>query len=194
MTKIQLSLFAALSALCATAALAEPVNYLIEPTHTSANFEIRHLGMSTIRGRFDKEEGSITLDKAASTGKVSLSIPVNSINTGVPAFDKHLQSADLFNAEKFPAIAFESERVNFADGERVGSVDGKLTLLGQTQPVRFVATHFHCIPTHPQLKREACGGTFEATIDRTQWGMNYGTLVSSKDVKVVFQIEAIRAQ
>lgn len=194
MTQMQLPLIAVLSALCATAAMAEPVNYMIEPTHTSANFEIRHLGMSTIRGRFDKEEGSITLDKAASTGKVSISIPVSSIDSGVPAFDKHLQSADLFNVEKFPAITFESERVNFADGERVGSVDGKLTLLGQTHPVRFAATHFHCIPAHPLFKREACGGTFETTIDRTQWGLNYGTLVSSKDVKLVFQIEAIRAQ
>ncbi len=100
-----------LFALAAVAALAaappgqRPPTYAVEPTHTFATFEISHFGASVNRGRFDKKEGTIELDKAAKTGKVDITFQINSINTGTPPFDKHLQSPDIFDAPSTPPRA-----------------------------------------------------------------------------------------
>ena len=89
--------------LSAGLAQAESATYNVDPTHTFATFEIGHFGASTNRGRFDKKTGSITLDKAAKTGKVDVTFETASINTGTAAFDKHLQSPDLFDARAVPS-------------------------------------------------------------------------------------------
>lgn len=182
---------ATVAALSASLAQAEAVNYAVEPTHTFATFEIGHFGASTNRGRFDKKTGSITLDRAAKTGKVEVTFEAASINTGTPAFDKHLQSADLFDTAKHPTFSFAGDKFTF-DGDKVTAVAGNLTLLGKTAPVTLKANQFNCYQ-NPMLKREVCGGDFEATIDRTTWGMNYGVDWGfPKNVRVVVQVEAVR--
>ena len=175
----------------AGAAQAQAATYAIEPTHTFVSFEVSHFGTSTNRGRFDKKEGSVQLDKAAKAGKVEISFDTTSINSGTPAFDKHLQSADLFNAAQHPKISFVSDKFVF-NGDKVSEVSGQLTLLGKTGPVTFKANQFNCYQS-PMLKREVCGGDFEATIDRTQWGMNYGVDWGfAKNVRLVVQVEAVK--
>ena len=182
---------AALAALSSGVAQAEPATYAIEPTHTFANFEISHFGAAMNRGRFDKKEGSVQLDKAAKTGKVEITFETASINTGTPAFDKHLQSADIFNAAQFPTFKFVSDKFTF-NGDKVTEVVGSLTLLGKTNPVTLKANQFNCYQS-PMLKREVCGGDFEATIDRTQWGMNYGVDWGfAKNVLLRLQVEAVK--
>lgn len=182
---------AALAALSSGVAQAEPATYAIEPTHTFANFEISHFGAAMNRGRFDKKEGSVQLDKAAKTGKVEITFETASINTGTPGFDKHLQSADLFNAAQFPTFKFVSDKFTF-NGDKVTEVAGTLTLLGKTNPVTLKANQFNCYQS-PMLKREVCGGDFEATIDRTQWGMNYGVDWGfAKNVLLRLQVEAVK--
>lgn len=173
------------------AAHAEPATYMLEPTHTFVTFEIGHFGTSTNRGRFDKKEGTVTIDRAAKTGKLQLTIDATSVNTGTAAFDKHLQSPDLFNAAQFPTLTFAADKFSF-NGDKVSEVTGNLTLLGKTNPVTLKASQFNCYQ-HPMLKREVCGGDFEATIDRTQWGMNYGIDWGfPKNVRLVVQVEAIK--
>ncbi|MBV8618560.1 MAG: polyisoprenoid-binding protein [Curvibacter sp.] len=187
------SLFAlaTLAALVSGVAQAETATYVVEPTHTFANFEIGHFGAAVNRGRFDKKEGTIQLDKAAKTGKVEISFDVSSINTGTPAFEKHLQSADLFNVAQFPTFKFVGDKFTF-DGDKVTSVAGELTLLGKTLPVTLKANQFNCYQS-PMLKREVCGGDFETTIDRTQWGMNYGIDWGfPKNVHILAQVEAVK--
>jgi polyisoprenoid-binding protein YceI len=182
---------AAAATLVSGIAHAEPANYAIDPTHTFVTFEINHFGASVNRGRFDKKEGSVQLDKAAKAGKVEISFDATSINSGTPAFDKHLQSADLFNAAQHPKISFVSDKFVF-NGDKVSEVSGQLTLLGKTGPVTFKANQFNCYQS-PMLKREVCGGDFEATIDRTQWGMNYGVDWGfAKNVRLVVQVEAVK--
>ncbi|MDD0812024.1 YceI family protein [Curvibacter sp. RS43] len=182
---------AALAALASGVAQAEPATYAIEPTHTFANFEIGHFGAAMNRGRFDKKEGSVQLDKAAKTGKVEITFETASINTGTPAFDKHLQSADLFNAAQFPNFKFVGDKFSF-NGDKVTEVAGTLTLLGKTNPVTLKANQFNCYQS-PMLKREVCGGDFEATIDRTQWGLNYGVDWGfPKNVLLRLQVEAVK--
>ena len=182
---------AAAATLATGIAQAEPANYAIDPTHTFVTFEISHFGAAVNRARFDKKQGSVQLDKAAKSGKVEISFDTTSVNSGTPAFDKHLQSADLFNAAQHPTMKFVADKFVF-NGDKVASVEGQLTLLGKTGPLTLKANQFNCYDS-PMLKREVCGGDFEATIDRTQWGMNYGVEWGfPKNVRLIAQIEAVK--
>ncbi|BEU95978.1 YceI family protein [Acidovorax sp. DW039] len=187
------SLFAlaAVAALFAGAAQAQSANYAIDPTHTFVTFEISHFGAAVNRARFDKKEGTVQFDRAGKTGKVEIAFDATSVNSGTPAFDKHLQSADLFNAATYPTIKFVSDKFTF-QGDNVSEVTGQLTLLGKTAPITLKANQFNCYQS-PMLKREVCGGDFEATIDRTQWGLNYGVDWGfPKNVRLIVQIEAVK--
>ncbi len=191
MRKSLFSLLAVAAATAMTAGAAQAANYAIDPTHTFVTFEISHFGATTNRARFDKKQGTVEFDRAAKTGKVDISIDATSVNSGTPAFDKHLQSPDLFDAAKHPTIKFVSDKFSF-NGDKVSEVTGQLTLLGKTAPVTLKATQFNCYDS-PMLKREVCGGDFETTIDRTQWGMNYGVEWGfPKNVRLVVQIEAVK--
>ena len=191
MRKSLFSLLAVAAATAMTAGAAQAANYAIDPTHTFVTFEISHFGATTNRARFDKKQGTVEFDRAAKTGKVDISIDVTSVNSGTPQFDKHLQSADLFDAAKHPTIKFVSDKFSF-NGDKVSEVSGQLTLLGKTAPVTLKATQFNCYDS-PMLKREVCGGDFETTIDRTQWGVNYGIDWGfTKNVRLVVQIEAVK--
>ena len=84
-----------------------------------------------------------------------------------------------------------SNKFNFA-GDKVTSVEGTLTLLGKSNPVTLQAKQFNCY-TNPMFKREVCGGDFEATIQRSHWGLGYGLPVVAPDsVRLLIQVEAIK--
>lgn len=170
---------------------AETSTYQIDPTHTFVTFEVVHFGTSTNRGRFDRKAGSVSLDKAAKVGHAELTLEAASIDTGTPGFDKHLLGDNFLNAAIFPAARFISDNFTF-NADQVSQVEGQLTLLGKTNPVVLRATKFNCY-MNPLLKREVCGGDFEATIQRSQWGMNWGIDLGVPDVvKLVIQVEAIK--
>lgn len=182
---------AAAAALSAGAVHAEPATYAVDPTHTFATFEISHFGASVNRGRFDKKEGVVQFDKAGKTGKVELTLQIDSLTTGTPPFDKHLKSAEIFDVAQFPTARFVGDKFTF-EGDKVTAVSGNLTIKGKTQPVTFKANQFACYDS-PMLKREVCGGDFEATIDRTAFGVDYGVQYGfPKNVRIVAQIEAIK--
>jgi len=173
------------------AAQAEPVTYSIDPTHTFATFEIGHMGTSTLRGRFDKKEGSVQFDRAAKSGKVEITIDTTSISTGTAPFDGHLKSKDFFDVAQFPTAKFVGDKFSF-DGDKVSAVSGTLTLLGKTLPVTLNATRFNCY-LNPMFKREVCGGDFETTLQRSQWGMGWGLQMGAPDsVRLLVQVEAIK--
>lgn len=182
---------AATAAFVGSAAQAQTATYAVDPSHTFATFEISHFGASVNRARFDKKEGTVQLDKTAKTGKVELTLQIDSVNSGVAPFNKHLQSAEIFDAEKFPTAKFVGDKFTF-DGDKVVSVSGDLTIKGKTQPVTFKANQFACYD-NPMLKREVCGGDFETTIDRTAFGVDYGVAYGfPKNVRIVAQIEAVK--
>jgi polyisoprenoid-binding protein YceI len=165
-------------------------NYAIDPSHTFATFEALHFGTSTIRGRFDKKEGSVQFDRAAKTGRIEVTIDTGSIDTGVAPLDKHLASKDFFNAGEYPTAKFVGDKLRF-DGDKVVEIAGTLTLLGKTQPVVLKASNFNCYQ-NPMLKREVCGGDFETTIQRSQWGMSYGLPGIPDAVRLLVQVEAVK--
>jgi len=172
------------------AAQADSATYAIDPTHTAVIFEAKHFGTSTVRGRWDKKEGTITLDKAAKTGKVEFTLDMNSISSGVAPFDGHLKSKDFFAAEQFPTAKFVGDKFTF-NGDKVATVTGELTLRDKTNPVTLTATNFNCYQ-NPMLKREVCGGDFETTIQRSQWGITYGVPNIPDAVRLLIQVEAVK--
>lgn len=184
-------LFAAAAA-AAASAQATPATYSIDPSHTFVTFEALHFGTSTNRGRFDKKEGTVQIDRTAKTGKVELNIDTASINTGIGQFNQHLSGKDFFNAVEFPTAKFVGDQFSF-DGDKITQVAGTLTLLGKSQPVVLKASNFNCY-TNPMLKREVCGGDFETSIQRSQWGMTYGLPGIPDTVRLLIQVEAIKQQ
>jgi polyisoprenoid-binding protein YceI len=165
-------------------------SYTVDPYHTFPHFSINHLGFSTLQGRFDKTSGAITLDRAAKTGSVNISIEAGSVSTGYVKRDEHLKSPDFFNAAEFPAITYKSTAMHFK-GDKPASVDGNLTIMGVTKPVTLTIDAFNC-GTNPMNKKDECGAAASAQIKRSDFGVKYGLPVIGDDVKLAFEIESIK--
>lgn len=182
------------TAALATAALgaqAQSTTYAIDPNHTSATFEAMHFGTSTNRGRFTKTSGTVVIDRTAKTAKVDITLDMTGIMTGVANFDKHLSGPDFFDVANHPTARFVGEKVVF-DGNKLSEVSGELTLRGKSAPITLKAVRFNCFD-HPMLKREVCGGDFEATIKRSLHDVNWGLKMGAADeTRVVIQAEAIK--
>ena len=165
-------------------------SYTVDPRHTLPVFEINHLGFSTQRGRFDKTSGKITLDTAARTGSVELTIETASIDMGADDWNKHLKGEDFFNVEKFPTMSFKSDRLVF-DGDKVVGAEGNFTLLGVTLPLKISVANFRCAP-HPMNRKETCGADVTATIIRDQFGMSKYVPAVGNTVKIMVPVEAMK--
>ena len=187
MTKL---LLAALLASGFAAAHAESTTYAVDPFHTSVTFEVIHAGTSTVRGRFDKKEGVVTLDKAAKTGTAQIIIDMSSVSVGVPPMEGSLKGKGYFNVGEFANATFTADKFSF-DGDKVSEVAGTLTMLGKTQPVTMKATRFNCY-LNPVVSRETCGGDFETTIVRSQFGMTSGLAFAGDNIRLLIQVEAIK--
>ena len=190
MTKF--SLLAVMAALGFTAAAhAESATYAIDPNHTFASWEIAHFATSTNRGRFNKTSGTVTLDKAAKTGSLDVTIDTTSLDTGTAAFTKHISSDEMLNVAAFPTAHFVANKFVF-NGDKVTEVDGNLTLMGKTNPIVLKAQNFNCY-MNPMVKREVCGGDFDATLVRSQYGVTYGLNYGFPDaMHLVIQVEAVK--
>ena len=170
---------------------AAPVTFKADPTHTFVTYETIHKGMSTNRGRFDKTEATITLDRAKKVGSVMVKIDPASVSTGVAALDEHLKGKDFFDVAAHPTVTFKGDKFTFDAKGRVKTVAGELSMLGKTQPVVLTAERFAC-STNPVSKLETCGGDFSTTIKRDQWGMESALKYPgmSPDVRLLIQVEA----
>jgi polyisoprenoid-binding protein YceI len=162
--------------------------YTVEPTHTFVNWEAQHFGTSTNRGRFDKHSGTVTLDKATNTGKVEITIEMASISTGTIPFDSHLKNKDFFNVDVHPKSTFKGDFK--LDAGKIVAAQGQLTMLGVTKPVTLKGKSFNCY-TNPFFRKEVCGGDFEATIKRSEYGMTFGLPGIPDDIRLLIQIEAV---
>ena len=182
-------LVAFVSFIVANTALAQ--TYQIEPGHTYPSFEADHLGISFWRGKFLKTSGKVVLDRAAKTGSVEITIDASSIDFGHLKMNEHARGKDMFNVEKFPTVTYKSTALKF-DGDKLVAVEGDMTLLGVTKPMKLTVNHFKCI-MHPMLKREVCGADAHASFDRSDYGLNYGIPRFAPEVKLAIQVEAVKA-
>ncbi len=181
---------AALPILLAVPAAAEE-RYVLDTVHSQPGFETRHLGFSTQYGSFQKASGTVILDRAAKKGSVDVTIDAASVRTHDTRLDAIVKGPRFFDVEKYPTITYKSSDVIF-DGDRVVGVDGALTMLGVTRPVKLTVTDFACGP-QPFSKRPMCGGDATATIKRSEWGMTANLPVApADDVKLEIPFEAYR--
>ena len=190
MTKF--SLLAVMAALGFTAAAhAESATYAVDPSHTFASWEIAHFATSTNRGRFNKTSGTVTLDKAAKTGSLDVTVDTTSLDTGTAAFTKHISSDEMLNVTAFPTAHLVATKFVF-NGDKIAEIDGNLTLMGKTNPIVLKAQNFNCYMS-PMVKREVCGGDFDATLVRSQYGVTYGLNYGFPDaMHLVIQVEAVK--
>jgi polyisoprenoid-binding protein YceI len=165
-------------------------SYVIDPTHTFVMYEMGHYGTTTNRGRFSTKDGSVKIDASGTSGRVDITIDIVSINTGVDLLNRHVQSKDFFNVAEFPTARFVADKLDFA-AEKVTEVDGTLTLKGVTRPVKLKASRFNCYLS-PLLKRQVCGGDFETTVLRSEFGIDWGINFGFEDrVRLLVQVEAV---
>jgi len=181
---------ALLAAVCATGAFAADT-YAIDSSHTYPSFEADHFGgLSTWRGKFNKTDGSIVVDRAAKTGSVDINIDATTIDFGNEKLNEHAKKAEMFDTAKFPHATYKGKLV--FKGDVPASVDGELTLHGVTKPVTLTINKFKCIQ-HPMLKREVCGADASATFNRSDFGVSYGTQMGfNPEVKLAIQVEAVK--
>ncbi len=181
---------AVLAAIVALPAVAQEEVYISDPPHTFAHFETGHLGISWQRGRFNKVNAKVAVDKAAKKGSIEAVIDTASLDSGHEARDKHVRSPDYLDVEKFPTITFKSTNLRFA-GDNLVAADGDLTMMGVTKPVSLNVTMFRCIQ-HPVNKRDMCGAEASTAIKRSEFGIKRGAVGIGDDVKITIQIEAIK--
>jgi len=184
----QLALATAFAA-TALPALAAPDTFIIDTTHTFPRFSYSHFGYSTQLSRFDKTSGKITIDRAAKTGSVDVTIDMKSVDTGYSVFNGHIQGEDFLDTAKYPTATFKSSKVKF-DGDKVVAVDGNLTIKGITKPVTLTVTSFKCMP-HPMLKKEACGANASTVIKRTEFNAGKYAPYVSDEVTLDIAVEAV---
>ena len=172
-TKLGPALLAIAYGTFAVAVSAAPATYNIDPAHTYPTFEADHLGgLSFWRGKINSSSGTITLDKAAGTGTVEVTMDMKTIDFGHQALNDHAQTPDLFDTAKFPTATFSGKLAKFQNGAPT-AVEGTLTLHGVTKPVTLTINKFLC-KEHPMQKKEVCGADASAQINREDFGVAFG--------------------
>ena len=174
----------------ATAALAAPTTYNIDPKHTYPSFEADHFGgVSVWRGKFNSSSGTVVIDREAQSGTVDVTIDLTSVDTGLDDLNGHLKKADFFDVEKYPTAIFKGKLAKFENGAPT-EVQGELNLHGVTKPVTLALTSFKCMP-HPMKKKEFCGANATATINREDFGIVWGKAFGfAMWVRLQIQVEA----
>jgi polyisoprenoid-binding protein YceI len=177
------------AALLSAAVFAAPVTYILDPNHTFPSFEADHFGgLSIWRGKFDSTSGKVVLDKAARSGTIDVTIDMASIDFGLPKLNEHAKSPELFDAAKFPTATFSGKFTKFK-GDAPTQAKGTFTLHGVSKPLTLTLNQFKCM-IHPMKKIEMCGADASATLDRSEYGVDYGKALGFRQaVKLLIQVE-----
>lgn len=155
----------------------------IDPAHSSAEFKVRHMMISNVKGKLSGVTGTLTLNESdISKSSVEASIPVASLNTGDEQRDGHLKSADFFDAEKFPAMTFKSTAV-VANGPGEGKVTGDLTVHGVTKQVTFEVDG-PSAPGKDPWGNTRIGLSATAKINRKDFGLSWNAALETGGVLV----------
>jgi polyisoprenoid-binding protein YceI len=183
----------AFTAVAATA-VAAPTTYQIDSNHTFPSVEVDHSGGTSVwRGKFNTTTGTITMDKAAGTGTVSVTIDAKSIDFGHDGLNKHVTGEErpdpaMLDVAKFPTATYEGRLTNWRDGAPT-MVEGSLTLHGVTKPVNLEIRSFKCSPGRPS--GETCGADAYAEFNRADFGVSFGQSFGfNMGVALRIQIEA----
>lgn len=175
------------------AAHGAPQRYEIDPAHTYPSFEADHMGLSVWRGKFRRSAGTVTLDRAAGTGVVKLSVEIASIDFGLDTMNEAARSAELFDAAAYPDATYTGRLEAFVDGAPT-RLAGELRLHGVTRPLVLQVKRFACKP-HPLFKRELCGADAYGSLQRDEFGISAGKAYGfDMAVQLRIQVEALAAE
>lgn len=187
LSRLALALLAA--GLAGGSAIAAPANYTVDPAHTYPSFKAPHMGISFWRGKFNKSSGKIVLDREAKTGTVDISIDATSVDFGLDKMNESATSDEFFNVAKYPTITYTG-KFKF-DGDTPNAVDGELTMLGVTKPVKLDLASFKCVE-HRFYKKEVCGADASGEFNRADFGMKKGADGELGRVRIEIQVEALK--
>jgi polyisoprenoid-binding protein YceI len=170
--------------------------YTIDPAHSTADFKVRHLMISNVRGEFSGISGTVQFDPAnPANSKVEAKIDVTTINTREPQRDAHLKSADFFDLEKYPEMTFVSKKVAGKDGEY--TVTGDLTIHGVTKEVKLEVEG-----PGPEIKDPwgnlKSGASAKTKINRKDFGLMWnvaletGGVLVGEEIQITLELELAR--
>jgi polyisoprenoid-binding protein YceI len=180
------------AALLLSAHFAWAAEYAIDPAHSQVLFKIKHLGISTVTGSFEKLSGQFSFDpQDLKSSRALATIEAASINTGVEQRDAHLRSPDYFDVEKFPQIAFASKEIIPTDASTF-QVLGDLTLRGVTRPVVLEAKLGGILDADPWGNARA-DFKASATLNRKDFGLavETGDLILGEQIQILLEVEGI---
>ena len=167
-------------------AAATSTTWNIDPAHTSVEFAVRHLMITTVKGRFTDVKGTVRTDSDPTKGHVDVTIGVASIDTREAQRDTHLRSADFFDAENFPTITFRSTRIENVAGNRFTLV-GDLSIHGVTQEISLDATEEG--RGKDPWGGERAGFSATAKVKRSAFGLTWNQLLEAGGVAVGDEIK-----
>ena len=186
----------ALSAVAATPALSEPHRYELDPTHTTIAFMVDHLGYADTLGLFLEFEGGFTYDmETQELSDVSVTVKTASVESFNDARDNHVRNKDFLDVEQFPVMSFTASGGTPASDTN-GTVEGELTLLGQTQPLTLDVTLKKAADYPFGHSRFTLGISARGTVVRSQYGMNYAVDNGfvGDEVQLIIETEAMRVE
>lgn len=190
MSRLLLILTAAL-ALTASAA-AQATTWQIDPNHTAAQFSVRHLDISTVRGAFTKVSGSVTYDPAnPSKTVIDVTIDASSVDTRVEMRDNDLRSPNFFNAAKFPTLTFKSKHTE-ANGAGKLNVTGDLTIHGVTKEV-VLHVEGPSLPMKDPRGNLHMGASAATKINRQDFGVSADKGMVGDDISIMIDVELVQS-
>ena len=178
-------------AVAVSASQLAPAVYDIDPMHSSINFEIPHLVISSVEGKFKTFSGKVTADAKFTNSKIEADVDISSIDTSVTDRDNHLKSPDFFDAAKYPKMTFKSTSIT--GDEKSFKLNGDLTIKGTTKKVTFSGTYKGAV-------KDAYGNNkiafvAETKINRQDYGLTWSKAVEAgpvvgDEVTITLKIQA----
>lgn len=174
----------------ATSAVPQTATWKLDPAHSSVEFAVKHMMMTTVRGRFKEVNASLTGDEEHPDGCcVEVQIQAASVDTGAPDRDTHLRGPDFFDTDNYPQITFRSKRI---EGDTKGEGDefklfGDLTIRDTTMEIVLKCT-FEGRGNDP-WGQERAGFSLKGDIDRRDWGLRWNQAIESGGILVAHRVK-----
>ena len=168
--------------------------WVLDPAHTTVEFEARHLMVAKVKGRFGEFEGALDIADDPTQSSISVTIKAASIDTRTEQRDDHLRSPDFLDVDKYPELTFKSTSVEH-DGGEDWRINGDLTIHGVTKPV-VLNTEYNGQTGDPFVGQRAFFSA-ETKIDREEWGLTWnkaletGGWLVGKEIKLSIEIESV---
>jgi polyisoprenoid-binding protein YceI len=190
MSRVLLVITAAIA--LSASAFAQAKTWQIDPNHSAAQFSVRHMGISTVRGAFTKVSGTATYDPAdVSKTTLEATIDATSVDTRVDRRDSDLRSDHFFDVAKYPTLTFKSKRVEAAGAGKL-KITGDLTIHGVTKEVVLDVDGPSAPVTDPKGNSHM-GASASTKINRMDFGVNGGSTVVGNDVPITIDVELVSA-